>query len=120
MEYLKRVFAARSPARASNSALSPNQTNPISPASDNKEKFENLIVQVFPGRTEGKLPSWATSVASPMSSDPSLTTQDILDCDRGLVLNVTEARKYAPSVGPVLTMVKSVKRSQATLEVTTL
>ena len=35
----------------------------------------------------------------------------MLDCDRGLVLNVTEARKYAPSVGPVLT-VKSVRGSQ--------
>ena len=103
MEYLKRVFAVRSPARATSSALPPNQTNPISPASNNKEKFDNLIVQVFPGRPAGKLPSCAPSVTSPVSSDPSQTIQDMLDCDRGLVLNVTEARKYAPSIGPVLT-----------------
>ena len=129
MEFLKRAFAART----SSSALSPNQTHP-SPASDSQEKCENLIVQIFPGDNgrlapAGMLPSCVNSVASPVSSDSSQmtpvssdqsqTTQDTLDCDRGLVLHVPEARMYAPAIGPVLTKVKSVKRSQATLEVTT-
>ena len=121
MDFLKRTFSR---VGAISPAIEPNQTYHASAASDSSEKIKNTV-QVIPDADGGTVeisPSCESSFTSPVcqvSNDPSqVTAAGLLHCDRQLVLSAADARKFAPSIGPLLTEVKSVKRSQAMLKVT--